>query len=63
LEFISQGGFFEGNPDEFALKGRLPKKYRNPLMVQAMADLNMIDHLGCGIERMNRSQATPPRAH
>ncbi|MBT1175658.1 putative DNA binding domain-containing protein [Bifidobacterium sp. LC6] len=58
LEFISQGGFVEGSPDEFALKGHLPKRYRNPLMVQAMTELNMIDHLGYGIERMNRSQAS-----
>lgn len=57
LEFISQGGFVEGNPDDFALRGHLPRKYRNPLMVQAMTELNMIDHLGYGIERMNRSQA------
>lgn len=58
LEFVSQGGFVEGQPDDFALKGHLPKKYRNPLMVQAMTELNMIDHLGYGIERMNRSQAS-----
>ena len=58
LEFVSQGGFVEGNPDDFALKGHLPKRYRNPLMVQAMTELNMIDHLGYGIERMNRSQAS-----
>jgi ATP-dependent DNA helicase RecG len=32
-------------------------RYRNPTLVQAMTQLNMIDHLGYGIERMNRSQA------
>ena len=30
---------------------------RNPTLVQAMTQLNMIDHLGYGIERINRSQA------
>ncbi|MDM8322765.1 putative DNA binding domain-containing protein [Bifidobacterium pullorum] len=57
LEFISVGSFFEGEPDEYALEGRMPRRYRNPVLVQAMTQLNMIDHLGYGIERMNRSQA------
>ena len=58
LEFTNLGSFVEGSPDDFAIHGHLPKKYRNPLMVQAMTELNMIDHLGYGIERMNRSQAS-----
>lgn len=57
LEFISQGGFVEGTPDSFAVDGHLPKRYRNPLIVQAMTELHMIDHLGYGIQLMNRSQA------
>lgn len=57
LEFTSVGAFFEGNPDEYALAGHMPRHYRNPTLVQAMTQLNMIDHLGYGIERMNRSQA------
>lgn len=58
LEFVSTGSFFEGNPDEYALNGHVPRQYRNPTLVQAMTQLNMIDHLGYGIERMNRSQAS-----
>lgn len=58
LEFASVGSFFEGSPDEYALEGRMPRRYRNPVLVQAMTQLNMIDHLGFGIERMNRSQAS-----
>lgn len=57
LEFTSVGSFFEGVPDEYALEGHMPRSYRNPTLIQAMTRLNMIDHLGYGIERMNRSQA------
>lgn len=58
LEFASVGSFYEGTPDEYALEGHMPRSYRNPTLVQAMTQLNMIDHLGYGIERMNRSQAS-----
>ena len=58
LEFTSVGSFFEGDPDDYALEGHMPRHYRNPALVQAMTQLNMIDHLGYGIERMNRSQAS-----
>lgn len=57
LVFVSQGSFFEGTPDEYALEGHMPKHYRNATLVTAMTALNMIDHLGYGIERMNHSQA------
>ena len=33
----------------------MPRRYRSTTLVTAMAVLNMIDHLGYGIERMNRS--------
>ena len=56
LEFVSVGSFFEGDPDDYALNGRIPRQYRNAALVNAMTNLNMIDHLGYGIERMNRSQ-------
>ncbi len=58
LEFTSVGSFFEGDPDDYALEGHVPRHYRNPSLVHAMTQLNMIDHLGYGIERMNRSQAS-----
>ena len=57
LEFVNVGSFFEGTPDDYALNGHVPRQYRNPTLVQAMTQLNMIDHLGYGIERMNRAQA------
>ena len=58
LEFVSVGSFYEGKPDDYALSGHVPRRYRNPALVHAMTQLNMIDHLGYGIERMNRSQAS-----
>lgn len=58
LEFVSVGSFYEGAPDEYAVEGHVPRRYRNPALVQAMTQLNMIDHLGYGIERMNHSQAS-----
>lgn len=57
LVFESQGSFFEGTPDEYAIEAHMPRRYRNTTLVTAMTELNMIDHLGYGIERMNRSQA------
>ena len=57
LEFVSAGSFFEGEPDEYAMGGRTPRRYRNPTLVRAMTQFNMIDRLGYGIERMNISQA------
>ena len=50
--------FFEGTPDEYAIEAHMPRRYRNTTLVTAMTELNMIDHLGYGIERMNRSQAS-----
>ncbi len=58
LEFVSEGSFFEGTPDEYAIEAHMPRRYRNTTLVTAMTELNMIDHLGYGIERMNRSQAS-----
>ena len=58
LEFVSVGSFFEGSPDDYAVQGHMPRQYRNTSLVLAMTQLGMIDHLGYGIERMNRSQAS-----
>lgn len=57
VEFISQGSFYDGDPDDYAVDPHMPKRYRNTTLVMAMTALNMIDHLGYGIEKMNRSQA------
>ncbi|AGP31776.1 RNA-binding domain-containing protein [Corynebacterium terpenotabidum] len=56
IEFISVGGFFDGTPDEYVLDGRTPRGYRNTALVEAMTELNLIDHLGYGIRRMTQDQ-------
>ena len=57
LVFENVGGFFEGKPIEYVLEGRIPKRYRNPFLTQAMVNLNMIDTVGYGIRRMYEGQA------
>ncbi len=58
LEITSFGSFVEGTPDEYALGTRTtPGHYRNPFLVRAMAELNMIDTMGYGIHRMTTRQA------
>lgn len=57
LLFQNAGSFFEGHPDDYIQSTRVPLGYRNPFLVQAMAELNMIDTMGYGIRRMNNSQA------
>lgn len=57
LEFLSVGGFFDGTPDQYVLEGRMPRGYRNPFLVEAMSQLNLIDQMGYGIHRMAQDQA------
>lgn len=57
LLFQNTGSFFEGHPDDYIQSTRVPLGYRNPFLVQAMVELNMIDTMGYGIRRMNNSQA------
>src|SRR5690606_7713676 len=56
VEFVSVGEFYDGLPNDYALVERTPRKYRNPYLVEAMTELNLIDHLGYGIHRMVRDQ-------
>jgi len=57
LVFENAGSFFEGLPDEYVQTDKVPRRYRNPCLVQTMAELNMIDTMGYGIRRMATSQA------
>lgn len=50
------GSFFDGNPEDYFIDTRMPKKYRNPFLVNAMTQLNMIDRMGLGIQQINLSQ-------
>lgn len=54
--FENEGLFFEGQPDEYILGDKTPRRYRNPFLTQAMAELNMIDTMGYGIHLMYRGQ-------
>lgn len=53
----SVGDFFEGAPGDYITGQKTPTRYRNPLLVQAMAALNMIDTMGSGIHEMHIGQA------
>ena len=57
LIFENVGSFFEGRPEDYILGKKTPRRYRNPFLVQAMAELNMIDTMGYGIHDMHIRQA------
>lgn len=57
LLFENEGSFFEGQPDEYIQGDKTPRRYRNPFLTQAMAELNMIDTMGYGIHLIYRGQA------
>lgn len=57
LIFESEGGFVDGEPTAYATGARsTPRRYRNSWLVQAMAELNMIDQMGYGIQRIYEAQ-------
>lgn len=56
LVFENEGGFFEGQPDEYIRGSKVPRRYRNPFLAQAMAELNMIDTMGYGIHSIYKGQ-------
>ena len=57
LIFESEGAFFEGQPGDYIGGHKTPRRYRNPCLTQAMAELNMIDTMGYGIHEMHVGQA------
>lgn len=57
LIFENEGSFFEGVPSDYSSGNKTPRRYRNPFLAQAMAELNMIDTMGYGIYEMHRGQA------
>ena len=57
LIFENEGSFFEGKPDDYITGHKTPRRYRNPSLVQAMTELNMIDTMGYGIHAMYLGQA------
>lgn len=57
LVFENEGSFFEGQPSDYVTGNKTPRRYRNPFLAQAMAELNMIDTMGYGIHEMHLGQA------
>jgi ATP-dependent DNA helicase RecG len=57
LVFENEGQFFEGQPDDYVEGNKTPRRYRNPFLAQAMAELNMIDTMGYGIHLIHQEQA------
>lgn len=57
LIFENEGAFFEGAPTDYSSGHKTPRRYRNPFLAQAMAELNMIDTMGYGIYEMHVGQA------
>ena len=59
LEFQNAGEFFDGSPQDYVLGQRMPRRYRNRFLAEAMATLRMIDTMGFGIrEVMFKGQAS-----
>ncbi len=54
--FENAGGFFVGSPYEYLVHHKTPLEYRNTFLVQAMAELGMIDRMGYGIRQMHEAQ-------
>ncbi len=57
LVLENAGSFYEGRPDDYISGHKTPRRYRNPFLTQAMAELGMIDTMGCGIHEMYTGQA------
>jgi ATP-dependent DNA helicase RecG len=57
LTFENDGNFFEGTPSDYLTGNKTPRHYRNPFLVNAMAELGMIDTMGYGIYQMHLGQA------
>ncbi|HNH90487.1 MAG TPA: putative DNA binding domain-containing protein [Thiobacillaceae bacterium] len=57
LVLENEGCFFEGKPADYIAGEKTPRRYRNPFLAQAMAELNMIDTMGYGIHEMHVGQA------
>lgn len=56
LVFENGGNFFDGRADDYFSGEKMPSRYRNPWLAQAMVSLGMIDTMGYGIHTMTTSQ-------
>lgn len=56
ITFERVGDFYDGVPKDYMLDERTPRRYRNPFLVEAMTELNLIDQMGYGIYRIVKNQ-------
>lgn len=56
LEFQSAGAFFDGEATDYALTSKVPSRYRNLWLANAMRSIGMIDSAGFGIRDMFQEQ-------
>lgn len=56
VRMTNLGGFFDGQPDDYASGARTPERYRNERLAKAMAEVGMIDKVGFGIHDMVQAQ-------
>lgn len=56
VRMINLGGFFDGQPDDYASGVRTPERYRNERLAKVMAEVGMIDKVGFGIHDMVLAQ-------
>src|SRR5690606_26258353 len=52
LVFVNSGSFIPASVEEVVISDAPEPTYRNPFLVEAMINLNMIDAIGSGIKRM-----------
>ena len=56
LKFQNEGGFYEGDFNQYITGEKTPVNYRNPALTKAMVNIKMIDTQGYGIHKMFQSQ-------
>lgn len=56
LTFQSAGSFFDGEAADYAVADKVPSRYRNPWLANAMRSIGMIDSAGFGIREMFQEQ-------
>ena len=56
LKFQNEGGFYEGDFNQYITGEKTPTNYRNPALAKAMVNIKMIDTQGYGIHKMFQSQ-------
>ena len=56
LTFQSAGAFFDGEAADYAVADKVPSRYRNPWLANAMRSIGMIDSAGFGIREMFQEQ-------